>query len=641
MAVTAVSTKSPTFDEPTHFAAGYSYWLRHDFRLDPESGNLPQRWATLPLLFTHPKFVSTEAESWRAADQGAVGSEFLYDVGNNPELLLGEGRRMMAVVSAALCLVVYFWSKELFGATGGLISASLVAFCPSFLGHGALVTSDVTLALFFALSLRFSWRMLNNISLVSVTLAALSLSGLFLSKMSAPCVLVMVGIMVAVRLSFSGFVPAANRSGRQWILLLGLSAVIAATVVTTIWAAYDFRYSAISEPPPASSVDIQRWTTLLSSGGPISNAIALVRDYHLLPEAYIYGFAYAWKTADFRPSYLDGRWSLTGFVDFFPRAFCYKTPLPVIALLFLAMTALILWIKSKPRRVDAIRTAVYRTTPIWTLVLVYGAYALSARLNIGHRHILPLYPPLFVACGSCAYFFRRNLPRILAISVALLLVWHGAESLSTWPNYLAYFNQLAGGSKKGFKHLVDSSCDWGQDLPALKAWLVTRTSAAADPTYLAYFGTARPEWYKVRATSLPSLPARLDEPIAALRGGLYCISATVLQQVYARAMGPWKAGYEQRYLEIEREVTRFSKSGANSSDREALLAEHPVAYWLAHIRLFQELQFARLCADLRHRTPIAQPGYSILIFKLTDDEVSRAVDGPAAELFPDDEVSVE
>jgi hypothetical protein len=62
MAVTAVNTKSPTFDEPQHLTAGYSYWVRNDFRLDPENGNLPMRWAALPLWFNHAKFVSANDE---------------------------------------------------------------------------------------------------------------------------------------------------------------------------------------------------------------------------------------------------------------------------------------------------------------------------------------------------------------------------------------------------------------------------------------------------------------------------------------------------------------------------------------------------------------------------------------------------
>ena len=66
MAVSSVGQKSTTFDELAHLTAGYSYWLTGDFRLQPENGNLPQRWAALPLLLGHYRFPSLEQEAWRA-----------------------------------------------------------------------------------------------------------------------------------------------------------------------------------------------------------------------------------------------------------------------------------------------------------------------------------------------------------------------------------------------------------------------------------------------------------------------------------------------------------------------------------------------------------------------------------------------
>jgi hypothetical protein len=60
MAVTAVNTKSPTFDEPQHLTAGYSYWVTNDFRLDPENGNLPARWAALPTAMEPSEFRAAE-----------------------------------------------------------------------------------------------------------------------------------------------------------------------------------------------------------------------------------------------------------------------------------------------------------------------------------------------------------------------------------------------------------------------------------------------------------------------------------------------------------------------------------------------------------------------------------------------------
>ena len=48
LAITAAFNESPTFDEPTHLTAGYSYWVKHDYRFDQENGNLPARWASCP-----------------------------------------------------------------------------------------------------------------------------------------------------------------------------------------------------------------------------------------------------------------------------------------------------------------------------------------------------------------------------------------------------------------------------------------------------------------------------------------------------------------------------------------------------------------------------------------------------------------
>ena len=79
MAVSSVGQKSTTFDELAHLTAGYSYWLTGDFRLHPENGNLPQRWAALPLLLGHYRFPSLAQEAWRAADVFAMGYHFFND----------------------------------------------------------------------------------------------------------------------------------------------------------------------------------------------------------------------------------------------------------------------------------------------------------------------------------------------------------------------------------------------------------------------------------------------------------------------------------------------------------------------------------------------------------------------------------
>src|SRR6266446_3919575 len=139
MAVTAVNTKSPTFDEPQHLTAGYSYWVTNDFRLDPENGNLPARWAALPLLLSDTKFVPLNDRGWQRADEGRTGHQFFYETGNDSDRMLGQARMMMSIFGATLCLLIYRCAREFFGVVGGLLAESIAAFDPNFLGHSALV----------------------------------------------------------------------------------------------------------------------------------------------------------------------------------------------------------------------------------------------------------------------------------------------------------------------------------------------------------------------------------------------------------------------------------------------------------------------------------------------------------------------
>src|SRR3954466_5455952 len=79
---TAAATKCTTSDEVFHLTGGYSYWKFGDFRTQPENGNLPQRWAALPLLFSDTRFPDRHQETWLQSDMILIGDQFFYDVGN-------------------------------------------------------------------------------------------------------------------------------------------------------------------------------------------------------------------------------------------------------------------------------------------------------------------------------------------------------------------------------------------------------------------------------------------------------------------------------------------------------------------------------------------------------------------------------
>lgn len=639
MAVTAVNTKSPTFDEPQHLTAGYSYWVTNDFRLDPENGNLAARWAALPLLLSHNKFVSPNDRAWQRADEGGTAHKFFYELGNDPDGMIANARVMMSIFGAAICLLIFRIGREFFGVLGGLMAETVAAFDPNFLAHSALVTSDVPAAFFFTATIWTSWWLLQKMSPLRFTFAALSLSGLFLTKFSALIVLPVLG-MISVWQIFSQHEIAlqfgriqktltekwrkASAIGVTWIFL-------GATAFVAIWLSFSFRYAAWTNNDSVHENTKWHWNYLLEDRGAFAKTVGFLRDHQLLPEGYLYGVAYVHKHEIDRPAFLDNQWSIVGFGSFFPRAFLYKTPLPLVLLLGLALIATV--VQRKRLNVPAL------LNPLSIFALVYAAFAMTSQLNIGHRHLLPIYPALFVGCGAVVLFLDQNWRAIFASATAILLFWQIGESFAVRPNYLAYFNQIAGGSSRGYEHLVDSSLDWGQDLPALKNWIDNHRAVVGGKTvYLAYFGSADPRWYGIDAKTLPENHSTGDLTFAPLRGGVYCVSATTLESVYAREIGPWSQPYEQQYQTALAAVKRYRETAPDPAARVALLANEGAASWVKRIREFERLRFERLCAYLRHHSRVVEVGRSIFVFDLSDEEIDQALYGSPAELTPNVDV---
>lgn len=216
----------------------------------------------------------------------------------------------------------------------------------------------------------------------------------------------------------------------------------------------------------------------------------------------------------------------------------------------------------------------------------------------------------------------------MSIATLALIAWHIGESVTIRPDYLAYFNQLAGGPSKGYKHLADSSLDWGQDLPALKQWLDREglQQPGGSTVYLSYFGTARPDYYGIKAIPLAGfVDRRPAQPPDPLSGGVYCISATVLDVI-----GPsfYKPEDEGNYQAALQNLIAFARASENEAAWSALLRQTGEQYWHDLFKQFDQLRTGRLVAFLRSREPDAMVGYSILVYRLTDRDVALAVNGP-------------
>ncbi len=615
LAVSSKLHESTTSDELVHLTGGYSYWKFDDYRLQPENGNLPQRWEALPAWLSGAPFPTLDQDYWRTSDAWVMGHEFFYETGKDHFPMLMAARSMAALLSVATGLLIFLWSRRLFGAAGGLVSLAFYSFSPSFLAHGALATSDVCITLLMLASAGAWWRHLQSPGPGTFAVSALVLGLACVAKFSAVLLLPILGLCALVYL----FQRPSRAAG-----VAASAAGHAAVAVAVIWAFYGLRYSAFNPALVPATQFIEDWPIVYAQTGRIGQVIHALARARLLPEAFLYGAAYVVQTSQVRGAYLNGEYSITGWVSFFPWTFALKTTLP-----FLAAGAWGTWcaVRSRIAPAGGPRWAgLLPLTPLLALFGVYWAFSLTSHLNIGLRHLLPTYPVLFILSGALGAWIARPL-RWPGLLVAALLVWHAAESAWIFPNYIAYFNELGGGPSRASSHLVDSSLDWGQDLPGLRDWLEAN-QRPGEPAYLAYFGTGEPRYYHLRTTRIAYLsPFKEDEPYVPLKAGLYCISATMLSHVYSSVQGPWTAEREKEYQALRALEPLFAAYQSDPAARAQIERNVGAAEWISKRDRFLHLRFARLCYCLRARRPTASIGYSIFVYRLGADDVDAATGG--------------
>jgi len=656
MAAGVSSRLSPAYDETAHLIAGASYWREHDFRLQPENGMFPQLWAALPsALNKETHYPKLDQRAWITADVWSLGDQFLYRSGNNPDVILQRGRTMISLLGGALVFLIALWSRSLFGPLGGLASGLLACFSPTLLAHAGVVTSDTAGALGYTAAILAWWRLCHRVSLGRILWATLAVTLLALSKYSVALFPIIALCLIGVRSLHAAPLPVCGlgvlRGWRRLPVLIGTGFASALLCVAFMWAAYGFRYEARGPATPATAGFTVTWPhaliaaplelsytmadgkippehTAIIKPGAIQSVVALVARHKLLPEAWLFGLTFVDRHSRSRLAYFAGDWRITGWISFFPIAYLLKsTP----AELILHIVAVLLLLRGM-RGSSAQRRLLYRASPLLIGLGVYALFAMTANLNIGHRHILPLYALACVPVGVVlhpAFSISTLVRRALRAGTALLLAVHLLTSWQIRPQYLTYFNFLAGGPDGGNRYFVDSSLDWGQTLPDLGAWL--RENAGGRALNVSYFGNgdlAHHGIHGVRTgdTHFDNDPHRKALPT--IVPGLYAISATMWQRVYTQVRGPWSDSYEQSYQKSLRWMSYLGTrdTGAALKDADGRpMAETELSAKLAE---FDQLRFGRLLAFLRNQTPHAMVAHTWFIFDLDEKTLNLAIYGP-------------
>jgi len=497
----SVRRESQTWDEANHIFAGYRSWTHADFGLNPEHPPLVKLLATAPLLPSQPKSPALE-ERFFKEDAFLRGKEFLYQ--NDADKILSRTRTAAAMLTLLTALVVFFGTREMFGAGAAFIALTLLTFDPNLLAHGALITTDVGLACFMFLSVFMFYRFVKSPSALRLIGTGVAVGLVLAVKHTGLLILPILFLLMLCEI-----VLYRANGGRHALKILGSLVLITLIGWVILWSFYGFRYDARPNGLQLNPLLAEYVKGLKpTEAWPISTAARL----RVLPESYLYGLADVKLTANYYTSYVLGKVYAHGVWFYFPVAFLIKSTVGVLALLLLTLGLV------ATRRLNRWREILFLAIPVSFYLLV----ALTVGMNIGVRHILVVYVFLYVLIGGATWTLMQT-SRKWIYAVGIFLFIHAASSMLAFPNYIAYANELWGGPSQTHKYLTDSNSDWGQQLKSVKQYLDQR---GVKECWFLYFaeGVAEPSYYGIPCKPLPTIntlwlntpidvPTSIDGPV--------------------------------------------------------------------------------------------------------------------------------
>lgn len=647
---------SATYDEGDHLLAGYVKLKAGDFRFLPEHPHLSQVWAALPvtLMRTRAPWESATPEEWRTTEMWLIRDKWMWQ-DNDPSRLLTPARFMISLLGLLLGggVVTVAWllergragvgGAEVAGARGTAVIAGAIYFlCPVMIAHGSLVTTDMAAGLgSFAACASFV-PFMRRPGVLSAVVAGVGSGVAAMLKLSFLLMLPGIGLWWLLSAAGRARRESLNAEGSMvWRVAacvvrdMPLVALAIACAGAFVWACYGFRYSSMpgrdgktpefrfliaTEEKPED-----QWEYVLRDAGWMGGAVRFARAHRLLPESFLWGLGYAKYMVRGRATYFMGKTSFEGSAAYFPVLFALKTPLPTLILLLIGA----LGVAREMRTAGMRRAAGSMIRSAWgegeagcgacwrvgatCMAAAYAVSAVNSDLNIGHRHLLPIYPFLYVAAGLAAgKLVGRS--RGDRIGLAVLGLWYAGGAAMRHPDELAYFNELILDWRNAGFVAADSNLDWGQDVKKLAR---LQRERGWEEIKFSYFGVGDPAVYGVRASYLPSLHAPKNAKLAAVNAGVYAISLSCLRlAAIDTGMTPylndWTPAAVEAFARLKLKVARAQ------ADPAFVMAEEEIEFW-------NRLVIARLFTALRDREPDAIAGRSIYVYVLDEEELGRII----------------
>ena len=453
-----IRANSQTIDEAMHLAAGYSYLAKRDFRIEPQNPPLIKELLALPLFLAYRLPFNPDSQQWRDADGFSIGQDLLYKSTIPADQMLAWSRLPNLLFGVLLVALTGWWAYRLWGNRAALLAMALAALEPNLVAHSSLVTTDIGVTLFIFLTVYLFWEYVNR-----------------------PRWTFLVGTGISTGMA----------------LVAKYSAVLLIPIIALIVAASLLRGSKPDVPLPKTWNPNTPRHKLLQAAAVLS--LILFVALLAIPPAYLFQGFKPWLSGfqqfltlsqEGLPAFFFGEYSWHNWWGYFPLAFLIKTP---VGSLVLVTISLVFYRSGSPL---GYRQALFLVLPVTLIFLAMT----QAKTNIGLRHILPVYPFLFVLASRTATLHLRR-PSLALLLIGIPLACTAISSLRIAPHQLAYFNESVGGPEQGYRYLSDSNLDWGQDLKGLKAYIEREKLPII---YLSYFGTAPPAYYGIRYQDVAS-----------------------------------------------------------------------------------------------------------------------------------------
>lgn len=386
-------------------------------------------------------------------------------------------RLVTILISILVALLIYHWTRSLYGLVPAIFSLFLYVFDPNIIAHSQLVTTDMyawgtTLLVFF-----WSWKFARDRSWQNGLLWAVALGISALAKYTTVILLPLSLLAIVIHDSpawakaYKESAPSAIKkySGKYFSYLVG--GIFVSILFINIGFLFNKTFMRLGE--------YHFYSHLLSgiqSSMPVLNNIPVP-----LPFPYLEGFDltyyYGEEGLAFGNTYLlgtlhDGR---QGFPGYYLIASFFKVP---IATQLIVLVVFYLYLSNRDRRQRFFSDDIFLLLPI-LFFTIYFNFLFS--INIGIRYYLVFFPLLYVFCGSL-FIGWQEFSRFQKTASAILIGYLAISTLSYFPTYVPYFNEFLFDKRQAYKILADSNIDYGQSEGALDAYLESHPEAFYNPT---------------------------------------------------------------------------------------------------------------------------------------------------------------